>query len=334
MDVATTLILLAEVLLFPGILGMWVFSMLSEWWVRKLFARSQRRMGPSYVGPAGILQPFADFIKLLLVKTEPNYKYGSVSVARVFGCLGLGTVAASLLLLPVAPLNIVAKFDVVLLVYLLGVWVAVSELTMAASLLNPFTVKGVSRLAAMLAVAEPAFFTAVLTPVFLSRQTVEPVFSVGATAGVVWSLWTNPLTVVPMILATVAALVALQSKLMLPPFNIPEAEQELIAGVATEFSGPLLAIFNFLHDADLYALSLVVTYLFLGGPHPLTDNPIAGTVVVVVKYLAVLTVTTVIKSSFGRFRIEQGIKTLIKYALLPALSAIVISAILAQLALI
>ncbi|MEM0014311.1 MAG: complex I subunit 1 family protein [Zestosphaera sp.] len=331
MDVTTILVLLVEVLLFPGLLGLWVMSMFSEWWVRKLFARSQRRMGPSYVGPIGVLQPFADFIKLLLVKTEPNYKYGSISVARAFGCLGLGAVVASLLLLPIAPLSIAAKFDVILLVYLLGVWVAISELVMATSLLNPFAVKGVSRLTTILAVAEPAFFTAVLTPAYLSHRVAEPAFSVKAAVDAAWGLWTNPLTAVPMFLATVAALIALQSKLMLPPFNIPEAEQELIAGVATEFSGPLLAIFNFLHDADLYALSLVVTYLLLGGPHPFIGNPVAGIVAVVIKYLAVLTIITLIKSSFGRFRVEQGVKTLVRYALLPAVLAIVISTVLNQL---
>ncbi|MEM2021054.1 MAG: complex I subunit 1 family protein [Zestosphaera sp.] len=333
MDLTSTLVLIAEVLFFPGLLTLWVASMLSEWWVRKLFARSQRRMGPSYVGPLGILQPFADFIKLLLVKSEPDYRYGSVLSARVFGCLGLGAVTASLFLLPVAPLSIAARFDVILLIYFLGVWVAVSELLMATSMLNPFSIKGVSRLTAILAVAEPAFFTAVLTPVYLSHVVtgVTPEFSVSAAAGVAWGLWSNPLTVIPMVLALVAALTAIQSKLMLPPFNIPEAEQELIAGVATEFSGPLLAIFNFLHDADLYALTLVVTFIFLGGPHPFSDNLPAGVVAVVLKYLAVLTVITVIKSSFGRFRVEQGIKTLVRYALLPAVLAITLSVVLTQL---
>ncbi|MEM4824131.1 MAG: NADH-quinone oxidoreductase subunit H, partial [Zestosphaera sp.] len=95
-ELVLILLTVFSALVFPGLLTLWIASMLSEWWVRKLFARTQRRMGPSYVGPLGILQPFADFLKLLLVKTEPNYKYGSVRLARVSGCIGLGALTASL----------------------------------------------------------------------------------------------------------------------------------------------------------------------------------------------------------------------------------------------
>lgn len=326
-ELSLILLTIFGVLVFPGLLTLWIASMLSEWWVRKLFARTQRRMGPSYVGPLGILQPFADFLKLLLVKTEPNYKYGSVKLARIFGCVGIGALTTSLFLLPISPVRIAFNFDVILFIYFLGVWVAVSELLMFTSLTNPFTIKGVSRFSSILAVAEPAFFTATIVPVYLTSLIMkkEPVFSVSTATETVWSLWVNPLTAVPMVLATVAALVSIQSKLMFPPFNIPEAEQELIAGVETEFSGPLLALFNFLHDADLYVLSLVVALVFLGGPHPFSDNLMLGALITLMKYLIVLTIITVIKSSFGRFRIEQGVSTVIKYALIPALTALVIS---------
>jgi NADH-quinone oxidoreductase subunit H len=311
-------------LVFPGLLSLWIAALLSEWWVRKLYARTQRRMGPTYVGPIGILQPFADFLKLFLVKTEPSYKYGSVKLARIFGCVGIGAVVATLLLMPISPVRVAFDFDVILLIYFLGVWVALSELLMSASLTNPFTIKGVSRYSSIVAVAEPAFFTATMVPVYLVSLTTResPIFSISTTAEHVWSLWTKPLTVIPLLLATMAALVSIQSKLMLPPFNIPEAEQELIAGVETEFSGPLLALFNFLHDADLYVLSLVVAVVFLGGPHPFGDNPVLGALTTVLKYLAVLTAVTILKSSFGRFRVEQGDTTVVKYALIPALVAL------------
>ena len=321
-------------LVFPGLLTLWIASMLSEWWVRKLFARTQRRMGPSYVGPLGILQPFADFLKLLLAKTEPNYRHGSVKLARIFGCVGIGAITASLLLLPISPLRIAFNFDVILLIYFLGVWVAISELLMSTSLTNPFTIKGVSRFSSMLVVAEPAFFTATIVPVYLVSLTTkgEPVFSISTTAKFAWSLWTNPLTAIPMILATIAALVSIQSKLMFPPFNIPEAEQELIAGVVTEFSGPLLALFNFLHDADLYVLSLIVTVVFFGGPYPFSDNLVLGALATAAKYLIILTIITILKSSFGRFRVEQGVSTIVKYGLIPALVALALSIIIGGLA--
>lgn len=316
-----------SILVFPGFLTLWINSMLSEWWVRKLFARTQRRMGPSYVGPLGILQPFADFLKLFLVKTEPNYRYGSVKLARIFGCLGIGALITSLFLLPISPIVISFNFDVILLIYFLGVWVAVSELLMFTSLINPFTIKGVSRFSSILAVAEPAFFAAVLVPVYLASQIAEKgyVFSVSTTVEIAWKLWVNPLTAIPMFLAVIAALIAIQSKLMFSPFNIPEAEQELIAGVETEFSGPLLALFNFLHDADLYVLTLVVTLVFLGGPYPFSDNVVLGALTIVLKYLITLTIITILKSSFGRFRVEQGVSVVFKYSFIPAVVALILS---------
>ncbi|MEM1687705.1 MAG: complex I subunit 1 family protein [Zestosphaera sp.] len=331
-ELVLILLTVFSALVFPGLLTLWIASMLSEWWVRKLFARTQRRMGPSYVGPLGILQPFADFLKLLLVKTEPNYKYGSVRLARVSGCIGLGALTASLFLLPISPVRIAFNYDVILFIYFLGVWVAVSELLMFTSLTNPFTIKGVSRFSSILVAAEPAFFTATIVPVYLVSLVMkkEPVFSISTTAETVWGLWTNPLTAIPMLLATIASLISIQSKLMFSPFNIPEAEQELIAGVETEFSGPLLALFNFLHDADLYVLSLVVTFLFLGGPHPFSNNLVLGVLTIILKYLIVLTTITVLKSSFGRFRIEQGISTIIKYAFIPALIALILSIVVAS----
>ncbi len=334
MDTLTLISLtIFSTLIFPGLLTLWIASMFSEWWVRKLLARTQRRMGPSYVGPLGILQPFADFLKLFIVKTEPNYRYGSVKLARIFGCLGIGALTTSLFLLPITPIRITFNFDVILLIYFLGVWVAVSELLMFTSLTNPFTIKGVSRFSSILAFAEPAFFTATIVPVYLASRVSgkEPVFSVSTTVENVWGLWVNPLTAIPMLLATIAALISIQSKLMFSPFNIPEAEQELIAGVGTEFSGPLLALFNFLHDADLYVLSLVITLVFLGGQHPFSGDLILGTLILIFKYLIVLTAITVIKSSFGRFRVEQGVSTVIKYSLIPALIALIFSIMIVSL---
>ncbi|MGB9778867.1 MAG: NADH-quinone oxidoreductase subunit H, partial [Candidatus Bathyarchaeales archaeon] len=56
---------LFRVLVFPGFTFILFFTMFCDWVERKIEARMQNRMGPTYTGPAGVLQPFADFIKLL-----------------------------------------------------------------------------------------------------------------------------------------------------------------------------------------------------------------------------------------------------------------------------
>lgn len=330
MDITYLLGVLASALTYPGLITLWIISMFSEWWVRKLTARAQRRMGPAYVGPIGILQPFADFIKLLIVKSESTQRYGSIFLARVFAFIGIGALVASTLLLPISPYYIYSKYDLIILIYFFGVWVAVSEIVIALSIPNPFTLKGASRYASVTALCEPAFFLALLTPAYLTTKVFgsEPVWSITALVSHAPQLWLNPLTLIPTLLSLISILVATQSKLMLPPFNIPEAEQEVIAGPTTELSGPLLALFNFIHDADLAISSLIITLAFLGGPHPFEGNPILGALITVVKFLLVLTTVSVIRASFGRFRIEQGLKTIVKYSIIPGLLSLIIALII------
>ncbi|HDM92787.1 MAG TPA: NADH-quinone oxidoreductase subunit H, partial [Candidatus Korarchaeota archaeon] len=59
------LTLLFKLTIFPGFAFLFVGSLLTEWYKRKVVARMENRMGPSYTGPIGILQPLADFFKLL-----------------------------------------------------------------------------------------------------------------------------------------------------------------------------------------------------------------------------------------------------------------------------
>jgi len=316
---------LFSILVFPGLIFVSVLTMLSEWWLRKITARAQKRMGPSYVGPFGILQPFADFIKLITVKEEIRQKYSTLKLAKVFAFLGIGAVIAVLLLLPLSPLRLVLSYDIIAISYFCCVWVPLATIVMALSLPNPFTAGGVSRLLSIYAICEPAYFISILVPIALVNGVIgsEVPYSVFETSQKVWMLWSNPVTAIILFLSLVAVTVVTQSKAMLAPFNIPEAEQELIAGPMTEFSGPLLALSNLLHESDLAVTLLITTYLFLGGPYPFPHLSILGVLVFIAKYIVLLTVVAIIRSVFGRFRIEQAISTLVRYSLIPSVIALV-----------
>jgi len=325
------LLLLFSLLVFPGLVFMVALAFFTEWFIRKSVARMQSRMGPAYVGPFGILQPFADFLKLISVKDEIKQKYGSPGIAKVFALLGIGAMAASLLLLPLSPYRLVAPYDFLIFIYLCGVWVPLSMFILAISMPNPFTFLGASRLLSIFVLTEPIFFTAMLIPVVLtthiySESCIAPYSIMFTAAHSIW-LWSNPLTIIPMILGLIAVMVAVQAKSMLQPFNIPEAEQEIIAGFMTEFSGPLLALNNLLHDLDIAVTALFITYLFLGGPYPFPHLSLPGILTLVIKYIVVLYVITVIKASFGRFRIDQGLKTILKYGGIPALIGIILTSL-------
>ena len=324
MDAVTVALLVIAALVFPGLLFLFVLSMLTEWWERKIVARAQARMGPSYVGPVGVLQPFADFIKLLSVKEEIRQKFATPGIAKAFAFAAIGALSATLLMLPLSPVRLAASYDIIVLSYICCVWVPFAVAVMGMSFPNPFTGAGVSRFLTLYAVCEPAFFAAILVPVALTTNVVgTPLpYSVLFTAQYSWKLWLNPATAVVMIIALGAAAVATQAKAMAHPFNIPEAEQELIAGHMTEFSGQILALNNLIHDADIAVSALLITYFFLGGPYPFPHLSVPGVILMIVKYVAVVTVVSIIKASFGRFRIEQGVAVLVKYSLIPAVIAL------------
>ncbi len=319
---------LFAILVFPGLLFLSALAMFTEWYVRKLVARMQNRMGPAYVGPFGLLQPLADFIKLVFVKEEKRQRYASPSMAKLGLALGIGGMVSVMLMLPISPLRLAAPYDVIVLAYAYVVWATLGMIIAGLSFPNPFTVAGTSRYIAMALVVEPAWLAALFVPITLTTALMRGngvPFSVLYTAENAWRLWLNPLYIIPMILSLVAIMVATQAKVMFKPFDIPEAEQELIAGPITEFSGPVLALYNFFHDLEITVCAIIITYIFLGGPYPFPHSSPIGVALLVIKYLAVVAVLTMIRSSMGRFRIEQGIATVVKYSLVPAVIGLVIA---------
>jgi len=327
MELHTIALLALSLLVFPGLLFTGALALFSEWFIRKVEARMQNRMGPSYVGPFGILQPLADLLKLVAVKEEVVQRYSVSWAPKAMAMVGIGAAVTSLLFLPISPVRVSAPYDFVVYLYVCCLWVPVSIMVMGLSVPNPFTAAGVSRFLSIYAVCEPAYFAAVLIPVALATYLghCDPPFSVLCTAQVSWRLWGNPLGAAAMALGLVGALVSLQAKEMAQPFNIPEAEQEIIAGFATEFSGPVLGLSNLLHDIDTAVSLIFVTYAYLGGPYPFPHLSLPGAAMLVVKYLALLTVMSIVASAFGRLRVEQGVEALLKYSALPALAGLVIA---------
>ncbi len=321
---------LVSLLVFPGLLFIVSLAFFTEWFIRKFSARIQNRMGPTYVGPFGILQPFMDFIKLAGVKEEIKQKYSIDWLAKVFGYMGLSAAITALTLFPLSPVRFTSNYDFLVYIYLCCVWVPVAIIVMGLSTSNPFATIGVSRMLSIVTVCEPAYFIAILTPILLVTKLYSPdnVYSIYWTSVYSYRLWLNPYTLAPMVLGFIAIIVSLQAKSMLQPFNIPEAEQEIIAGFATEFNSQLLALSNLLHDVDTAVAIISIVYLFLGGPYPFPHLSIEGVLILVLKYLLVLAIVTIVKGVFGRFKIEQAISVMAKYSLIPALLALIMALII------
>lgn len=313
-------------LVFPGLLFVFAASLLAEYFVRKIVARAQRRVGPKYTGPIGLLQPFADFFKLLVDKELVIPRHSMPRLAEALLVMAVSALSASMLLFPLSPFRISSPFDLLIFVYFTCVLQPLLFILACLSMPGPYTSVGVSRMLTMVVFSEPAFFASLLVPGILSSGRGDPLsitsMSINAPA-----LWANPLTAPLMALSLLSAVVALQARSMMHPFNVPDAEQEIIAGFATEFSGPLLALERLLHDADYLVTSLAVTYILLGGPYPYPHSSLLGALLLIVKLAAVILATSAVRASFGRLRIEQALDFLVKYSLLPSALSVILAGI-------
>ncbi len=318
--------MLLPLIVFPGLVFISTLSLFTEWIVRKIVARSQNRIGPAYVGPFGILQPFADFLKLFMAKEEVVQMYSSPWLAKLFLSLGIGGIVASTLMLPLSPFRFAAPYDVLVLSYLCTVWPSLSIVLASILYPNPYTYTGVSRLIAMLVVVEPIWIASILVPVVLASHLYNAKYSIYLTSVYAWRLWMeSPIVAAAMALAFVSFIVATQAKTMMKPFDIPEAEQELIAGHITEFSGQTLALYNILHDIELTFSALLATYIFLGGPYPYRHLSIAGILVLAIKYLVIVLAISLIRACSARLRIDQGIRAVLYLGGVPAAVALILT---------
>lgn len=94
------------------------------------------------------------------------------------------------------------------------------------------------------------------------------------------------------------------------PFDIPEAESEIVHGPLTEYSGPKLAILRIAHDIKLFVVAAVIVVLFFGGPVPHTIGGvyIPGVVSFLIKCFGIVVLSTVIRNIAARLRIDQALK--------------------------
>ncbi len=267
-------------------------GLLYEWIWRRVYARSQSRLGPIIAGPAGILQPFADIIKLASkedVVTKPSVM---PKLQAMTLCLAIGALAALATLVPVASGYLAARGDVIVALYL-ALWPAVAIAMLGLLNPNPYGAVGTTRLIALLLLAEPAILASLLVPPLLEGK-----LSIALASEAALSLWAkNP---VAMALCLAGMIVAVSVKLMARPFDAPEAEAEIVAGPLIEVSGSRLALVRIMHDVELFVYTLLISYLFLGGPAPLTGIP--GIILAFVKQLAVLFVVLFVHSASGRLR--------------------------------
>jgi NADH-quinone oxidoreductase subunit H len=239
--------------------------------------------------------------------------------------VGIGSNITLLLFMPFSPFRLQGSADIIAFVYL-GLWSSVAFALASLMMPNMFPSIGVSRLISLMLVYEPAWVLSILTPVVIVSKNGGD-FSVLGTVQNLPFLLINPLYLVLTGLSLAVAMISLQCKLGMQPFDIFEADSEIIAGVYTEFSGVKLALASLFHDVETLVGAILVVFFFLGGFFPFGVGTIEGGLLVFGKFLIVMFVLVAIRASTARYRVDQAISFFFKYPLIIALTTLILASI-------
>ena len=233
---------------------------------RKVMADMQARLGPMRVGPHGLLQPIADAVNLLLkddIIPESSDKWIFWLAPLLSVTAGMVAMAA----LPIGPVFLIANLNVGLL-FILGVSsMGIFGIVLGGWASNShYSLLGALRSAAQLVSYETAAGMAVVSGVILggSLNTTELV-NVQADQHV-WFIFLAPIGFFLYLVASIA-------ETNRAPFDLPEAESELVAGYMTEYSGFRWALYFLAEYTNMIVVASIATTLFLGG----WLRPFAGT---------------------------------------------------------
>jgi NADH-quinone oxidoreductase subunit H len=287
------------------VLGMVTYVTLLE---RKFAARMQSRIGPYYVGPHGLLQPIADAIKLALKEdvvptAADRWVYNLAPIVFVVPCILIFAT------LPFAPGLGVADLNIGVLFFL-----AVSSLEIVGLFMggwgsnNKYALLSAMRAVNQIISYDLPFVFAAFVPVVLAgslQMSVIVAAQQGAWLGVVpkWFVF-YPVIGQLAFLAFLVATLAAENRV---PFDILEAESELVAGFRVEYSGMKFALIQLGEYAHVIATSFLGALLFLGGwLGPGADgHPWLGAFWFLLKAMLIFLVVTWVRWSFVRIRVDQ-----------------------------
>ena len=285
-------------LVYPGLLFLFFYSTLVEWVDRKLYAKFQNRMGPMYTGSHGVLQPIADFVKLM-AKEDIVPDKADKSLFNAVPVLALASVLTAGLLLPVWHFSASAQSatsfqgDIIVMAYLLSLPTFAYFLAGWSSTSMYAAIGGV-RVLTLLFAYEVPMFLAVLSPAVMAGS--------WRMAEIAAYFQAHPLHLLINAVAFAVGVVALQAKLERVPFDIPHAETEIVGGVFTEYSGRKLAMFRLLADIQMVVGAGFLAALFLGG---FPGGLVPGFLWFILKTLAIVFILSAMRAVTARIRIDQ-----------------------------
>jgi NADH-quinone oxidoreductase subunit H len=282
-------------ILLNVVIGMVTYVTLLE---RKFAARMQSRIGPYRVGPHGLLQPIADALKLMMKEdivpvAADRWVYNLAPIVFLVPCVLIFAT------LPFAPSLGLADLNIGVLFFL-----AVSSLEIVGLFMggwgsnNKYALLSAMRAVNQIISYDLPFVFAALIPVVLAGS-----LKLSAIAAAQDGLWFVFYPVIGQ-LAFIAFIVATLAAENRVPFDILEAESELVAGFRVEYSGMKFALIQLGEYAHMIATSFLGALLFLGawaGPGPAWLGPVWF----LIKAMAIFLLVTWVRWSFVRIRVDQ-----------------------------
>ncbi len=297
------------------------YSGLATYVERKVAGDIQARIGPNRVGPVGLLQFLADGIKLILkediipakadrflFRLAPYLVFVGSFAAFVVVPFGVGLIASDL---NIGVYYVMAVTSLVVIGVMLAGWASNNKWALLGGM------RAVAQIVSYEIPVGMALLPAVLVAGSLSLQDI--VRSQGGLLGIFgWNLFHNPFTFASFFLYYTAALAETNRT----PFDIPEAESELVAGYHVEYTGIRFAFFFLAEYGDMFVVSALAAACFLGGWHvpflnaqalpPLWGN-LLSLGVFLGKTLALVVVMMWIRWTLPRLRVDQLMRMSWKY---------------------
>jgi NADH-quinone oxidoreductase subunit H len=292
--------LIEAVVIINVLLGLFAYLTLIE---RKVMGRMQLRYGPNRAGPFGLLQPIADLVKL--IRKEAFAPSSAVDVPYIIApVISAFTALAAFAVIPFGPgwtvngwyingevanvsiglLLIFALGSVGIYGFIVGGWASESK----------FSILGTMRTCAQLVSYEVSLALSVLGVVILGRSLSLP--------EIVHRQGEFLPFVIPQLVGMIIFFIGGTAETSRAPFDLPEAEQELVAGYHTEYSGMRWGLFQMAEYINLITLSgLMVTLFFAGWHGPWHLGPIWF----ILKLLGVLFVFIWMRTTLPRLRYDQ-----------------------------
>jgi NADH-quinone oxidoreductase subunit H len=283
------IVFLATILLVLDIFLVWV--------ERKVVARFQDRVGPNRLGPYGLIQPLADIIKLL-IKEDITPNGADRIIYNLSPILALATVLLLWAVIPFAPTILGTDVNVgVLFIVAVGAISTLGIIMAGWASNNKYALLGAFRTVAQIISYEVPMVIALEVPVILAG-------SMGINTIVhaqnIWFIVIAPLAAIIFLVTSIA-------ELGRSPFDLNEAESEIVAGFHIEYTGMKFGLFYAGELLHALTVSAIFSSLFLGGWRgPFVQQvPILGVVYLFVKAFFIYWVIMWIRYSMPRIRIDH-----------------------------